>query len=340
MERPRPAHADGPGRPSDPSSLLLALQRSAGNRTVTRLLHGALPPVQRTTWEYKSGSWTMLSTSNNDDDRWPQPHDMDVEWDEGDQFDQETGIITSATGQETTVPQLVGEKKGSDFGSWYGTRRETTAYGHLSDPRRQGPHTVAHIGKRVMAESSTTANPNFDPTGIPGRTGIIPTPGQTRTLLGDYQYNSGTFIPKDRLKRFDKEYTSLFKRRTQGTPDERRRSTVKLMELNPLATYGHGRLVTKAEIKGKGENRRRLAGDVEKLSTGQRPKKRPKLTHTDEEEFPQGKSGFESEHFDKYLADIGTIATGDEDLSDLELTSDDEYSEEEDGDSQEFYSYQ
>ena len=324
VHRP-PTGSRGQSGPQGLAAVLIGLQRAAGNRAVSGLLRGDPVAVQRTKWTYSNGQWTKHK--NSDTDRYKKPQEIDLDWDDGDEFDQATGEITSSAGEVKTIQHLAGEKEGKDFGAWYGDKRQRTAYGFLSDEGKQGPHTFAHIGKRVMAESSMIANPDFKPHNIPERSMILPSAGQSRRLLKDYQENSRRTISKRRLKQHNIAYKKALKARRKGADDDRVEATVKAMELNPLATYGFGRLVTKQEIKGKGEKRGRLAEDVSDLSAWERPSSRPKLKHTDEEKFPKGKSGMQKNRFDKYMADIGTVAAGAEDLSEDSLSSEDEYSD-------------
>ena len=86
-----------------------------------------------------------------------------------------------------------------------------------------------------------------------------------------------------------------------------------------ISTYGHGRKITPQEISGKGERRTTVAPDLDKMEKMKKGKKAPKFDRIDEGE------GFKSRHLQKLLRDTGTVSRGEEDLSELELSSDDEY---------------
>ena len=205
-------------------------------------------------------------------------------------------------------------------GGWFPLRRAPTSYSLTSGTRQQGPHFIPHIAKVVMAERSRQNNPKFDPSAIRVRSGLLPSPGQARRLMRIYQQKTGLKIKSARLKKLDAQYKKrLEERKKAKTPAAREKATARAIELNPMSTYGHGRAITSAEISGKGERRTTVAPDLDLMEKMKKGKKAPKLKRIDPGE------GYKSKHVEKLLRDTGKVALGEEDLSELELSSDDEY---------------
>lgn len=207
---------------------------------------------------------------------------------------------------------------------WYG-ERQRTAYGYSNSTGKkslQGPHFVPHIAKTVMSERSVERNPNFDPSRIYEGSGVLPTSGQARRLLKHHEQLSGDQIPMERKKELDQAYKEQLKlRKTAPTSEERILATTRAMELNPMTTYAHGRKATHAEISGKGERRTTVSGDVDLMENMKKGTSAPIFRKID-----YGPGHFKQKHLDKFLRDTGSISRGEEDLSDLDTDSEDEYS--------------
>ena len=203
---------------------------------------------------------------------------------------------------------------------WFPKRRSPTSYSLTSGSRRQGPHFIPHVGKIVMSERSRLNNPKFNPARIRARSGLLPSPGQARKLMRIYQEKTGLIVKPSHLKKLDLRYRRLLEQRSKAkTQAQRERATARAIELNPMSTYGHGRKITPQEISGKGERRTTVAPDLDKMEKMKKGKKAPKFDRIDEGE------GFKSKHLEKLLRDTGKVSKGEEDLSELELSSDDEY---------------
>lgn len=309
---------------------LLQLQRLVGNRAASQLVPGATTTtVQRTKWEKKKGTWTAVPPPSGVN-RWPHPDDLGFKPRDGDIYDQDTGELTSE-GTTVHILDYVGETDKKVYGAWYPKDRARTAYSFTSGTGGQGPHTFPHIGKRGMGEASVRSRKGYDPKKIKARTGILPSPGQNRRLLRMYEENSGQVVDKKRKRELDTSYMKALdpKRRKKA-----KGNTAEAMELNVLATYAHGRKATDPELAAKGEKRDVAAPDLKALANWKKGDARPTLTAIDQEDFSQtgiftkaGAHGIDTNYMDKYLRDIGSVARGDEDLSDLDLSSDDEYSD-------------
>ena len=208
---------------------------------------------------------------------------------------------------------------------WY-DKRAKTAYGDTTGLGYQGPHTIPHIGKRVAAQHASEALTGFDPVAISERTGLLPSPGQGRRLLREYEENTGTTIPRSNKKSWNQRYKGALARRDLGTREQQVRATVEAMELNPLATYSLDKKASHDEIKGKGERRHTVAPDLELMSAMDRDSPMPSFAKVDLPSKPAHKLT----HMHKLFRDTGKVNLGEDDLSEFELSSDDEYSSDED----------
>ncbi|MBC8053124.1 MAG: hypothetical protein H7Y13_08665 [Sphingobacteriaceae bacterium] len=205
---------------------------------------------------------------------------------------------------------------------WYANRSKT-AYGYTTGlSRHQGPHTFPHIGKVVAAEHAIETNPQFDPVAISERTGAIPSAGQQRRLVREYEEATSSTIPDARKSAHDKAYKEALTRRDTGTHEERVAATRDAMELSALTTYSLHQKASHDEIKGKGERRKTVTPDLEEMAKMKRGDALPKLAKVDIPKNPSHKVS----HLTKLARDMGQIFKGNDDLSELELSSDDEYS--------------
>ena len=93
--------------------------------------------------------------------------------------------------------------------------------------------------------------------------------------------------------------------------------------MSPLATYAHGRKATRAEIKGKSEDRYKGGADLRVLKDLQKGNAPPALETFD----PGGSSAHSPAAVNKMLRDITKMSRGGEDFSEFELSSDESYSE-------------
>lgn len=225
--------------------------------------------------------------------------------------------------QKTTKGNKTKKKAKVKARSWY-DRRHATAYGYSNsrkNRRLQGPHFIPHVAKRVMAERAMIANPLFDPSRISSRSSLLPSPGQSRKLFSQYERNTGVKIPLSQKKAHDRQYKRLLEQRHTGkTSAVRSKATAKAMEMNPMTTYAHGTVASQAEIGGKGERESTVTPDIELMEGMTKGGPVPKFAKVD-----FGPGGFDEKHRTQMLRHSGKISKGEEDLSELELSSDDEY---------------
>jgi hypothetical protein len=307
---------------------VLRLQHDAGNNAVSSL-------IRRTVYAVKGGKWTRQGKKTGGN-RYPHPRHLNLtgKLNEGDSYDRRTGILTKAAAKRpATSEHLLDYAAGSrkSYGKWYGKDRQKTSYSYLSGAEggsEQGPHTFAFIGKRAMAEGSVRSRKTFDPSKIKRRSALVPSPGQNRALVRKHEEQTNTPIPRSRKRNLDEAYKGLYDRSVEPKSKKARTTMVELMELGALGTYALGRKATDAEIKGKGEKRELAVEDL-KLLAGL-PKGAP---------MPAGLNVFDPNivgHDPKHIAQlgraIGRVAAGDEeDLSDLDIDSDPEYSTDDEG---------
>ena len=144
--------------------------------------------------------------------------------------------------------------------------RATTGYAHASGKRRQGPHTLGHITKRVAMAAAVKAG--LDPMALVGSS-AMPRPRVMNKMLRDRLRVRNDWKVKTRvlrtkyLKAYQRHWVAAQKK--TGTPAGL--SALRQgMELNPATVYniGSGK-TTAAEIAGKGENRRKAERDVRRL---------------------------------------------------------------------------
>lgn len=205
---------------------------------------------------------------------------------------------------------------------WFTARRERTSFSLTSGTSRQGPHFIPHVAKRLMGERSVENNPDFDPSAITVRSAMFPSLGQARKLFRRYQENTGVKIPRKKLVAHQAAYgKALHGKEHAKTPEARIKATVKAMELAPMTTYAHGLIPTHDQMKGKGERKTTVAPDLDKMENMKKGKKAPKFQRVD---FG---GGFPEEHLEKLLRDTGTVSRGEEELSELDTSSDEEYDE-------------
>jgi len=244
----------------------------------------------------------------------------------GDRYNRNTFQLVRATGATESLAERVAAMKGPKFGRMY-ARRARTSFGLTSGLNRQGPHTFPHIGKRTAVEMGHASNKGFSIGNIPVGTGLLPTAGQNRRLLRAYEEENGVAILPQHKRALDKAYrNALMKREAAATQEEREGSTAKAMEMNVLATYGHGTIPTAAEMKGKGESRSgSVAGILEMLKMGASVDP-AKLAMYDQNAAKR----YSKRRMRKYLKDTASMAVGDDEHSAAEFTSDEEYDSDDD----------
>lgn len=305
--------------------------RAAALRPVERPAVVCTPRIQRTTYEFLDDGWT--ATSPKTKSRFPHPGVVD--WTpspkQGDRYDDMTGVLDRATGKQEHVFDAA-DRKGEGYGSWWGEQREQTAYSFLSGGeggKEQGPHTFAFIGKRAMAEAGTRSNPNFDPGKIRVRSAVIPSPGQNRALLSMHEEATGRELPKERKRAIDAAYTERYEKfgKIRANPAKKQRVkqvAKELIEMGALGTYALGRKATKKELKGKGERRGLAIGDLKLLAALGKGEDLP----PDLRVFDPNVVGHSEKLMGQYGRAMGRLAAGDEeDLSEMEVDSESEYSD-------------
>lgn len=225
-----------------------------------------------------------------------------------------------ALGKKRSTGYGTRPRTGVPTANWYEDRADT-AYGHTTGLGTQGPHTVPHVGKRVATENASTVNPNFDPVAISTRTGVIPSAGQARRIVRDYETNTGSTIPDANKRKLDQEYKAALARRNTGTHAERVAATRDAMEMSPLSTYSLHKKATHDEIKAKGERRHNVQPDLDLMGKMKKGSPMPTFAKVDLPSTPAHNPAY----MHKMFRDTGQIYKGNDDLSEFELSSDDEY---------------
>ena len=101
---------------------------------------------------------------------------------------------------------------------------------------------------------------------------------------------------------------------------------MRAMEISALGTYAFGRKATPEEIKGKGESRTKAIADLKQLAALGKGEALPAGLQS----FDPNSEGHDPRHMAQYGRAVGRVAAGDEEeLSDLEQSSADEYSDDE-----------
>lgn len=200
-------------------------------------------------------------------------------------------------------------------------RRFKTAYGVTTGTGNQGPHTIPHIGKRVAVENAYKRNKHFRIDRVRVRTGLIPSAGQNRRLIRNFEKSTNSKISTARKLKLDRDYKKLLELKENGTEEQRINATLKLFELNALGTYSLHQQASRSELKGKGERRTTVEPDLIKMSKMVKGGKAPKFSKVDNPKKPQHRK----EHLEKFYRDTGKLYRGEDDHSDMELSSDDEY---------------
>lgn len=99
--------------------------------------------MQKTKWIYDGSQWNVTSSSTSDTDLFSHPSIAHPSAKKDDQYDQQTGAYNSPLSNE--LSSLVSSSGSMGFYD----RRSMTGFRYASGHNRQGPHTLAHITKRV-----------------------------------------------------------------------------------------------------------------------------------------------------------------------------------------------
>lgn len=240
----------GPQRPQPP----LPASGSAADRAT----------VQRTTWRYQAKAWVNTGGSSNDTDAFAHPAALGTVPAEGDTYDQNTGAYNSPLRQSISS---VGSSKGKEIGFYDG--RVDTAYTVMSGTKNQGPHTFAHIAKRVAMKIGKLTG--RDPRRLVGSS-ALPRPRRVRRMLHKLLRAKHGDLWKDgdrkaRVIKYLKAYKEHYKNARDGQEESVQLDAVRrAMELNPASVYKIAEgTVSHDEIKGKGERRKSAAKDIEKI---------------------------------------------------------------------------
>lgn len=217
--------------------------------------------VQRTTWKHDGTQWVVESRSNTDTDGFPHPNTQHPNASLGDTYDQNTGAYTSPLRNNLAA---VGNSSGS-IGFY--DRRARTGFSYASGKNRQGPHTLAHITKRVaMGAGVATGRDPLKLVGSPA----LPRPRRMNKMLRDRLKNRGPNWKKE-TRKLRTQYLKLYLRNykvAKGSSKQKQALDAlrKGMELNPATVYniGSGK-ASAAQMAGKGERRDVAATDLTTL---------------------------------------------------------------------------
>lgn len=291
------------------SAQMIHLQRTIGNRAVTRLLPMAKPPqpapnyssahIQRTIWRYSGGKWNIETPKSlTDTDEKENADDYcktnGITPEEFDKYDQNTGTYYSwRAAKEKTEKRAKAKKRPKNYGGGiFDEGREMTPYGPFK-PRKpeesrnkniQGPHLLAHVTKRTVFDLAEQMG--LIPQTILGSK-VAPKPRQALKMMQDMLTKRGLPHKNGALYLWYREYKSAY----LGADPVKRGSKKKLkqlMELHPLTTYRVGEEASPSELAGKGEKGEAALQDISSLLAASRSGGIPDgLTTVD--------SGFENE---------------------------------------------
>ena len=215
------------------------------------------PTVQLTTYKHDGTQWVSQSSSSTDTDPHPAPSVAYPNASLGDTYDQQTGAYTSPVRDELT---RIGQSSGA-IGFY--DRRATTGYRYASGKRHQGPHSLAHISKRVAMGAMEGVG--RDPLDLVGSR-AFPRPRRMNKMMRDRLRTRGAnWAAETRKER--PQYLKAYRRAYFDTVRKKKRSERlnalrKGIELNPATVNNIGAGTTSAsQIAGKGENRQRGAED-------------------------------------------------------------------------------
>lgn len=201
-------------------------------------------------------------------------------------------------------------------------KRATTGYRYAIGKRQQGPHTMAHITKRVALQAAIEAG--IDPLLLRG-TAAFPRPRVMNKRMRDSFRERGT-NGLQMTRRQRTAYLNAYQKAWKESSPSNKNQTKRLdalrrgMELNPATVYNIGKGTTSSsQIAGKGENRQKAAQDLWKLVNAPSGKI-PKMETID----LSGANPHEKHRSKKMVASIGQLLKGedlDPDSSDSESDS-------------------
>lgn len=236
-------------------------------------------PIQRTSWAHDGTSWNVVATATTDKDVHPQPHVKYPNANLGDTYDQQTGVYTSPMSQQ--LSQLGSSSGGMGF---YDSRA-TTAYGYTntSGKKRAGPHTMAHVSKRVAMAAGV--NVGRDPFALIGSS-ALPRPRRLNRMLRQRMRDAKRHKWDKKTRKMRTKLLRQYKRKFRDMQNPKKSKKARLsalrsaMELNPATVYNVGSgTTTSAQIAGKGESRKQGAKDWQALLDNSNPSVMPTL-HT------------------------------------------------------------
>jgi hypothetical protein len=218
--------------------------------------------VQRTKWRYDGNSWVIESKTKKDKDPHPHPKIAYPYPAKGDTYDQNTGKYVSPL--HLSIEKF-GQSKGKKIGFYDG--RSTTAYKYASGKARQGPHTFAHISKRMLMAICKDMGYEFD--SVVGSR-LLPPPKRANKMMRDRLRLRGKNW-RDETRDLRTAYLKQYKRvYLQAQRSKKRQQLLAIkrgMELNPATVYNIGKGKTSSsEISGKGESRKKSATDLKYLA--------------------------------------------------------------------------
>ena len=260
-----PAASDR-GTPTSPPPIDKLPSSASGHRIGAIRFGGDIGPpvIQRTKWRHDGTAWRWAGASSSDTDPHPRPDIRYPHAVAGDTYDQQTGAYSSPMRESLeTVAASSGPLGFYD-------RRSTTAYGYfnLSGKKRQGPHTLSHIGKRVMLSAAVDAG--RDPEELIGSRAAPRPRVANRKIRKALQARGKSWKEQTRSARtrYLKQYRKKWDQsRDQSKSVSKRLNALRsLMELNPATVYNIGSGQTSSsEIAGKGESRSVAARELSDL---------------------------------------------------------------------------
>lgn len=220
-------------------------------------------PIQRTKWVHDGTQWQQHSSSSTDTDPHPHPSTAHPFASKDDTYDQQTGTYHSPL---LAAVDSMGQSSGA---MGFYDPRAPTGFSFASGKKQQGPHTVAHITKRVAMAASVKAGRN--PLHLVGSP-AFPRPRVMNLMLRMRLARGRGSQWEKRTRAMRTRYINAYRKPWRSVHDAslplgmRLAALRKGMELNPATVYNIGSgLVSASQIAGKGENRRKGATDVRRL---------------------------------------------------------------------------
>jgi len=217
--------------------------------------------IQRTRWDHDGHQWVKGASSSTDTDMYSTPDLVHPHASLGDVYDQNTGVYTSPLRDGISA---IGSSSGPiDFYD----RRARTGFAYASGTSRQGPHTLAHITKRLIIGAAVRARRH--PLKLIG-SAAAPRPRRMNKMLRDRLKTRGTNWKKSTRKTrtcYISAYRRAYFEAIRNPSMQKRLDALRrVIELNPATVYNIGSgTASSSQMAGKGESRGAAADDITRV---------------------------------------------------------------------------